>query len=209
MVWKFFQVTEETSGRCADILQKNFIERGKSPSCKIISCGGCYVKHKKDDFPNAGNYLGQDWEEGAGIRYERVRIRYQFLTHFQCDLCHFRDPYMHSADNERLVVTIWRTFIDNFGIQEPVTVRGNLTMMKNMRVMNKEELDLKECLPPFGEYILKYDVGMVLAHTTLRLSLRKGMHKVPLKWDIILKGTLDWDNVYGYGVLDTWDNTYE
>ena len=44
---------------------------------------------------------------------------------------------MNREEDERLVVTIRWANMDDFWIWEPVTVSINLTMMNNIRVMDK------------------------------------------------------------------------
>ena len=74
------------------------------------------------------------------------------------------------------MITIWRASLYAFWRQEPVTVKGNLTIMRNMGMMTKEELGLEGLFPPLGTYMLKGEVLMGVAYVTLRLYLRKGIY---------------------------------
>ena len=59
---------------------------GQYPSCQIVWCGGCYVKHLKDDLPDSGKEYGGDWQGELYGRYEKVRTGNHMLTYFKCDL---------------------------------------------------------------------------------------------------------------------------
>ena len=41
------------------------------------------------------------------------------------------------------MITIWWALLDKFWSQESVTVRGNLTMLRNMVMLAKEDLGLE------------------------------------------------------------------
>ena len=53
-----------------------------------------------------------------------------------------RDPNRLRQEDNIFMITIWRTLLDTFWSQEPVTVRGNITMLINMGTAPKEELIL-------------------------------------------------------------------
>ena len=61
------------------------------------------------------------------------------------------------------MITIRRELLDAFWSREPGTVRQNLTILRNMRTMAKEELALKGWFPPLGPYILKVEARMGVA----------------------------------------------
>ena len=67
------------------------------------------------------------------------------------------------------------------------TVRGNLTILRNMVIMAKEELGLEGLFPPLGTYPLKGEVLMGAACVTLRFSLRTGIYVGNIQWDIMRK----------------------
>ena len=77
------------------------------------------------------------------------------LTHFQCDLFHFKNMkgiYPNSLRQEynTLMIAIWRSSLDAFWSRYPGTVRGIITNMRKMGIMAKEELGLEGLLPPLG-----------------------------------------------------------
>ena len=74
------------------------------------------------------------------------------------------------------MITICRASLDAFCSQDPGAVRGNLTILRNMGIMTKEELGLEGLFPPLGTYMLKGEVLMGVAYVTLRLYLRKGIY---------------------------------
>ena len=118
-------------------------------------------------------------------------------------MCHFRDmkgryPNRARQEYDRLMITIWRALLDAFWSRETGTVRGDLTIMRNMVMMAKEWLGLEGWFPLLGTYILKDEVGMVLAFITLSLSLRNGGYVGHLQWDIMSKSPTEWANLYGY-----------
>ena len=67
------------------------------------------------------------------------------LTHFQCDMCHFRntkgrDPTDGSNKDERLIIAIRRASLYAFCSIEPGMVRGDLTMLRKMETVDREDL---------------------------------------------------------------------
>ena len=91
MEGKLQKVSEEGIERCGDILRKFFVGRRQYPPCQMVWCGGCYVEHPNDDFPNSGKDSGGDWEGELEGRYGKGRMGYHMLTIFQCDPCYFRN----------------------------------------------------------------------------------------------------------------------
>ena len=80
------------------------------------------------------------------------------------------------------MVNIRRTAFDEFCSWEPVTVKGNLTMVKMLGEVTGGELVMETWISPMGHYPLVYEVGMSLAYTTLIFSLIKVIHAKHLKW---------------------------
>ena len=127
-------------------------------------------------------------------------------THFQGALCHLlnmkgRDLNERSDKYEILIVAIRRASLDKFWSREPVTVRVNLTMIRNMGAMAREEIRLEYCFPTLGHYLIKDEVGMGVACVALRISLRRGRYVGNIQWDSMRKGPTAWVNLYGAGVL--------
>ena len=58
------------------------------------------------------------------------------------------------------MIAILRSSLDAFWIQDPGTVRENITIMINMGIMAKEELVLEGLFPPMGTFPLKGEVLM-------------------------------------------------
>ena len=71
--------------------------------------------------------------------------------------------------------------------RERGTIRVNLTMVKILRKVAREELGLKEWTPLLSTHPLTDKVGMSLDCNTLRLSLIKGRHTDHMKWDSMRK----------------------
>ena len=181
--------------------EKIYVGRGQYPPCQIVLCRGCYAEHPKDDFSKSGKESGGYWEGELEGRYEKGRTGYYLSTHFQCDLCHFRNMKGRyqaegSEKDEKLVIAKRRTSLDILRIREPGTLRGNLTMLSNMGKMSREELGLEYWLPPLGTYPLKDEVSIVVVCVTLRMYLRKGRYVGHLQWESMRKVPISWSNLY-------------
>ena len=75
------------------------------------------------------------------------------LKIFQVDLCHFRNTkgrYLTEGSNKYdiLIVAIRRASLEAFCVRELGKVRGNLTMLRKMGMMDREELVLEYWLLP-------------------------------------------------------------
>ena len=99
------------------------------------------------------------------------------------------------------MVTIWWASLDSFWSQEPVTGRGNFSMLIKLVMADKEELGFEDCFPPLCTYPCKEDLGMGVACVNLRLFLRKVRYVGHMQWDSMSKSPITWANLYGYGVL--------
>ena len=126
------------------------------------------------------------------MRYDKGRSVYHLLTHFQCDMCHFRniqggDPDPQVEGDIILMVSIRTATFDAFWSREPGTFRGNFITVKILRKVAREELGLKEWTPLLSTHPLTDKVGMSLDCNTLRLSLIKGRHTDHMKWDSMRK----------------------
>ena len=103
------------------------------------------------------------------------------LTHFQCDLCQFRnmkgrDPTDESEKYKILIIAIRRVSLDAFWSREPGTVNGGFTMLRKMVKMSREELGLEDWLPPLGPYPVKDEVRIGVVCVTLSISISKGRY---------------------------------
>ena len=81
-------------------------------------------------------------------------------------------------------------------------------MLRKMGTMAKEELVLKGWFPLLGLYLLKDEVGMLVACVTLKFSIRKGRYVVHLQRDNKKKSPTAWANIYGDGVLGMGDTIF-
>ena len=75
------------------------------------------------------------------------------LTHFQCDMFQFItmkgiELTEGSNKDERLIISIMQASLDLFWSREPRTVRDNLTTLRNLVKMAREELGLEYWFPP-------------------------------------------------------------
>ena len=100
------------------------------------------------------------------------------------------------------MITIWRSLLDAFWIWELGKVKVNITVLRNMGTIAKEELGLKGWFLPLVPYPLKDEVGVGLVCVTLMLSLRKELYVGHLQWDSMRKSLTIWTNIYGAGVLE-------
>ena len=66
-----------------------------------------------------------------------------------------RDLTKGSDKDEKLVTDIRGSSLDEFWIREPGTVRGNVTMLRNIGNMAREDLGLEDWLLPLITYPLK------------------------------------------------------
>ena len=100
-----------------------------------------------------------------------------------------------------LLMTIRRATLDEFWSREKGMVKGNLKMTKRLGTVAGDELGLETWLPPMVPYPLVDEVGMGLACTILRLSLRKKRHAKQLQGYYTRKGKMAWANLYTAGSL--------
>ena len=90
---------------------------------------------------------GGDWEEEAERRYKIVRSGDHLIKNFYYDKCHFRnnqgrDPNSLADKYMRLMDAIRRETLDDFWSREPGTIKGNFTMVKRLRKVAREEMEL-------------------------------------------------------------------
>ena len=65
-----------------------------------------------------------------------------------------------SQKDKRLVINIRQSSLGAFWIRETRRVRDNLTILRKMGTMDREELGLEDWFSPLGHYILKDEVRM-------------------------------------------------
>ena len=112
------------------------------------------------------------------MRYRKGRYGYHLLKHFQCEVRIFwnmlgRYPKIQHLDNNKLMVTIWRSSLETCCSWEPGILRGNLTMLENMFLETRKELVLEIWLPLFEPYLLMDEMVIGVSSVTLRFYLRK------------------------------------
>ena len=95
------------------------------------------------------------------------------------------------------MITIWRASLDAFCSRGTGTVRGNITILRNMGMMTKEELWLEGLFPLLVTYPLNEGVLMGVTRVTSILSFRKGGYVGKLQWYIMGKPPTAWANIYG------------
>ena len=59
-----------------------------------------------------------------------------------------------------------------------------------------------------GTYLLKVEVGVIVACVTFILSPRKGGYVGHIQWDSMIKYPMEWANIYGAGVLEMGDTFF-
>ena len=106
------------------------------------------------------------------------------------------------------MITTWRALLDTFSIQERGTVRGNLTMLRNMGMVYKEDWGLEDWFTPLGLYPLKDKVGIGVVCVILGLYLRNGIYVGHLQWEIMRKAQKKRDDLYVSGMLVMEDNFF-
>ena len=57
----------------------------------MMWCGGFYTEYPEDDFPKAGKESGGYREGGLEGICDMGRTGDHMLTHFQCDMCNFKN----------------------------------------------------------------------------------------------------------------------
>ena len=127
---------------------------------------------------------GSDMSEGFEIEEDEDNFMYarkgdEFMTSFQCELCHFRniqkrEPRANSSD---MVVLgfIRRARLDAFWARKPSTVSRNKGLVIKSLEM-AEELDLPRPFPERGPLPLQDHVGMLQAILQLRRTLDQGLY---------------------------------
>ena len=94
------------------------------------------------------------------FRYERGNTVDHMLTRFQFNMCHFwnmNGRYINRLRQEynRLMIIIRWELLESFWSTEPGTVRGSITMLRKMGMVDKEGLEFEGWFPLMGPYSLK------------------------------------------------------
>ena len=66
--------------------------------------------------------------------------------------------------------------MDTFWSWEPGKIKGTVSMLRQITVVDMGYLGLEELMPPLGTYMLTDELGMGISCVMLRLLLRKGRY---------------------------------
>ena len=110
------------------------------------------------------------------------------------------------------MITIWRESFDAFWIQEPVTLRVNLTILKNGK-NDQVRVRFGGFVFPTGYLYLKHrgvkGSGMCNLDVVSQIGVICCTYRmVNLQWDSMRKSTTGWANIYGSLVLEMWDTIF-
>ncbi len=121
-------------------------------------------------------------------RYRSARDGDQFLTSFECDLCHFRNccqrnPREGDSKDQWTLLCIRRANLDAFWSREISTVKANLSRLRRDVTESMATTSILHPVPAFGNRRVEDRVGMTSAIHLLGASLRKGRYGPNLQWD--------------------------
>jgi hypothetical protein len=112
----------------------------------------------------------------------------QWMTTFQCDVCHFRnihkrDPSDRSPQDTSLLEFIRRANLDALWSRESSTVYKNAVQVR--KIMEKAELlGLEEVMiPPRGPFPVEDECGMAMAAVMVLRSLDEGRNDDTIQFD--------------------------
>jgi hypothetical protein len=172
-----------------------FVSRGIFPPCKSAWCDGCYTMGTEVHFRirKPDNELGMKIPMGEEKRFTYGRAGDQFVTRFQCDICHFvnireRLPNIKILSDSKLLSFIRRATLDAMWSRESGTVEKNLYLVKrSLTSFAKFEISPDKALPKMGPCPIKDDVGMSLAVAMLDRSLDAGRTEETLQFESLRK----------------------
>lgn len=125
----------------------------------------------------------------------------QFMTKFQCDLCHFRnikgrDPGADPRDT-RVLHFIRRANLDSMWSRKPSTVKTNRGQIKQM-LMSAEQFGYEpdEIFPSMGPSPLEDVQGMALATLILEKSLAPGKNEATVQFDTARRWRASFANLW-------------
>ena len=125
-------------------------------------------------------------------KFKCARLGDNFMSSFQCDLCHFRnmfhrDPNSHYVGDYKILVAIRRANLDAFWSRAPSTVGNNFRGLKRTIQIGSHELGIPAMLPEMGPFPLEDNWGMRMAIVTLVRSLDKGRYKDTIQFETARK----------------------
>jgi hypothetical protein len=165
--------------------------------CRSIYCEGCYRTPDDDPYPirRAVDEDGLVVESAADAdRFKYGRAGDNFMTMFQCDLCHFRNIQERDpVDGDELDVcalrNIRRANMDALWSREPSTVRTNLATLRKFCSYGEGKLgyDTAVLIPTMGPFPVKDDCGMRVASVSTERSLDKGVNEKTVQHGTVRK----------------------
>ena len=179
-------------------------KRGAWNACQQAWCGRCYKALDANEFPVARLVD----EEGVDVsspedetRYLQARNGDNFVTPFQCDLCHFRnamqrDPVGTLLQDIRLLKTIQRANLDALWSREPSTVRSTLTLCRQGGRIAASLGFKNRLFRPMGPHPLEDTFGIGAAIVMLHQSLAPGKYDKHIQFVLVRKFRSAFSNVY-------------
>jgi hypothetical protein len=146
-------------------------------------------------------------------RFKFGRAGDNFMTMFQCDLCHFRniqkrDPLVGNVEDICSMRNIRRASLDALWSRESGTVKKNLSSLRQMCKLGECRLgyDSGIILPAMGPWEVEDKVGMRMASITTERSLDKGINEATIQHGTARKFRAVFSNMWSAsleGVKDT------
>jgi hypothetical protein len=178
--------------------------RGFWPSCNGHWCDGCYKLEDDGFFP----IRKPTDEEGYVLEVEKDKGRFlygragdQYVTTFQCDLCHFRNITGRSpgsdGSDDTVMKFVRRANLDSMWSRSPGTVRNTSREIRLLHVKaSMLRLDAETMLPQMGPWPVKDIHGMGIAVCILLRSLDPGKNEVTIQFSTSQKMKSAFANVW-------------
>ena len=169
-------------------------------------CDGCYRTAADDPYPirlpvDLDGLVVESAAEENRFRYGRAGDN--FMTMFQCDLCHFRniqkrDPVGENGLDRCAMRNIRRANMDALWSREPSTVRANLAMVRKMCDYGESRLgfDSEVMVPAMGPFAVQDDCGMRVAAVSTERSLDKGVNEKTVQHGTVRKFRSAFSNMW-------------
>ena len=136
-------------------------------------------------------------------RFKYGRAGDNFMTMFQCDLCHFRniqkrDPVSGNAVDNRALRNIRRANMDALWSRELTTVRTNLAVVRKLCAYGEDRLgfDSEVMVPSMGPFPVRDDCGMRVAAVSTERSLDKGVNERTIQHGTVRKFRSAFSNMW-------------
>jgi hypothetical protein len=173
--------------------------------CRKVWYGSCYRPHTLDSFQV---YEPQDedgfvWrKKGDEKRFWLGRNGDNLLTHFQCNLCTFRniqrrDPIEGKPTDDLMMCCIWWANLDAFLSREKSTVSSNLGNVAKA-IQTSKQFDMRMPYETLGPMPVEDLTGHRVAIHMLLTSLEPGLYSKNYKqFDTIRKMRSAFSNAWG------------